>query len=84
MVKEASSRRGQLGAKADGFYEAAKDLEAVITDGVKTGWTSRAPTRAREEPVGELTNQVFGTDGKTGIANDAKSSLSDAATRSTN
>ena len=81
MVKEGKLTPGDnWAAKADGFYEAAKDLEAVITDGVKTGMdlAGADPERAKS-PVGELTNQVFGSDGKTGLANDAKSSLSDAA-----
>lgn len=81
MVKEGKLTPGDnWAAKADGFYEAAKDLEGVMTDGFKLGaeLAGGDPDMVKT-PVGELTNQVFGTGEKTGLANDVKSSASDAA-----
>jgi len=81
MVKEGKLTPGDnWAAKADGFYEAAKDLEGVMTDGFKLGAElGGADPEMVKTPVGELTNQVFGTGEKTGLANDVKSSASDAA-----
>lgn len=81
MAKEGTLAPGDnLAAKVDGFYEGIKDLEAVMTDGMKAGaeWAGEDSDFVKS-PVGDVTDKVFGTGGKTGLANDAKSSLSDAA-----
>ncbi|MCW5592758.1 MAG: hypothetical protein KIS74_11720 [Burkholderiales bacterium] len=69
-------------AKIDGFYETAKDLESVINDGAKLGFELGAgdPNLAQGGAVSNATGSIFGTnDARTSIANDMKSSLSDAA-----
>jgi hypothetical protein len=82
MAKEGTVLPGDnWAAKADTLYETIKDLETVIVDGAKIGTEyAGGDAEAVKGPVGELTGELFGLkDSQTGLANDLKSSLSDAA-----